>query len=186
MKSLSPALFAALLSAAALTATAAGAQSAGSFELRFEARDGARMAAVVNLRNGGSAVAVGRETLDLLSDKDAQKTIQRLHAQSEIEIDGAIEGAPAEATGETREILIHRMDYDEADNVAPKGAEERVYRPHRKSAGDSLGDMSLEQDAVRRIVYVKGAGEAEAAKFIDDLDGLEDDEKSAMKEAVGL
>ena len=174
------------LSAAIFAAAAANAQEPGRFELRLEEKDGARMAAVINLLDGGSAVAVGGATLDLLGDRDAQKTAKRLQAQTGIDIDGAVEGVSGEAPAQSRKILVHRMDYDEAENVASASPEERAYRPHQRKGRGVPDDMSLREDGVRRIIYVKGAGATEAAKFIDDIQGLEDDEKAAMKEAVGL
>jgi hypothetical protein len=101
------------------------------------------------------------------------------------------------------------MDYDEGEETGANDKREvRIVKRHQHedddSGADESGDLfSMELDSddeadsngvgdgdrsvqERRILFIKGAGAKTAAKFIDKIDGLEADEKAAMKESVGL
>lgn len=174
-------LFRLIAVCAALGLSVAAGASAARFELRLDQKDGERLVAVVNLASGGGAVAAGRDRLDLLSDRDAQKTLARLRGEPDIE---------GEQRAERGGIVVHKMDYDESAGPEADLNERRVRRGDRSAGrgGDGIpaGGEDRKQDAERRIIYIRGADAAEAVKFIDDIAGLDDDERAAIKSAAGL
>ena len=154
------------------------AASGTKFELRLDERNGERVVAVIDLATGTSVVAAGGETLDLLADKDAGKALARLRGEPDLDF----------RSMESRiGVTVHKMDYDEDPVFAVDRGERRIAGGGgRNASAFAPGDTALEEDSVRRIIYIRGAGSAEALKFIDDIEGLEFDERRAMKEAVGL
>jgi hypothetical protein len=195
-----------LLTAAAgtLCLLTAAAADEGAYELRLDQKNGERTIAVSNAATGAFVVAAGGKSLDLLSSKEAEAAINRLKNGPDLDIELGDDK-------DDRKIIIHKMDYDDGDETDKDDKREvRILKRHqrddasadedRDGAGedesDSLFSMELDgdddasdgEDGVkeRRILFIKGAGEKTAAKFIDRIDGLEADEKAAMKEAVGL
>lgn len=154
------------------------AASGPKFELRLDEQNGERVVAVIDLATGASVVAAGGETLDLLADKDAGKALARLKGEPDLDL----------RSMESRiGVTVHKMDYDEDQSLEFAGRRRRITDASGRNAGAlAPGDTALEEDGVRRIIYIRGAGPAEALKFIDDIEGLEFDERRAMKEAVGL
>lgn len=152
--------------------------SGPKFELRLDERDGERVVAVVNLATGASVVVAGAATLDLLDDKSAEKALARLKGEPDLDFrsgDGRIG------------ITVHKMDYDEDQRPEVERGERRIAVANgRNASAIAPGDTALDEDGVRRIIYIRGAGSAEALKFIEDIEGLEFDERRAMKEAAGL
>ena len=194
-----------MLAAISSLALASGAgASEPTFDLRLDQENGARTIAVANDRNGAFVVAAGREELDLLDGAEADAAYKRLRAEPDLDIDFHDEDAGSEhdATGK-RKIIVHKMDYDEDETGADEKREVRVIKRHKRAvqSGDDAGledelaagddiELDLADDdgstAERRIIYIKAADAGAAVKFIDGLKGLEDSEKAAMKEAVGL
>jgi hypothetical protein len=78
------------------------------------------------------------------------------------------------AENEARVVKRHARDFEDADKFLG-GA----------SSGPD-GEQLLSDDDARREVRIFGADRQETAKFIDAADGLDADEKAAMKAAVGL
>lgn len=199
----------AVLTAAASVLCLIGAAAAdkGSFELRLDQTNGERTIAVSNLASGAVAVAAGGKRLDLLSARDADAAIKRLKQGPDLGIERRKDsnGDSSDDRAE-RKIIIHKMDYDDGDKPgATDNREVRILKRHQRETdsaddgaddegSDDLFSMELDgddeggDDAVRerRILFINGAGAVSAAKFIDKIDGLEADEKAAMKEAVGL
>ena len=189
------------ISSLALAGHAAAADA--KFDLRFDQESGQRTISVANSLNGAFAVAAGREDLDLLKGADAEVAFKRLRARPDVDIEFDDRDADREhdAAGK-RKIVIHKMDYDEDDSGDDEKREVRIIRRHRPDA-DASGDASLEggpetddemefeladgrSPTERRVIYINAADRPAAAKFIDRIKGLDDAEKAAMKEAVGL
>lgn len=187
-----------LLAAASICASGAAAAAEPEFELRLDQKDGARTAAVENSRTGAFAVAAGAEELDLLKGAAAKAAMARLRVRPDIDID--LGDDDADASGK-RKIVIHKMDYDEDEAGDDEKREVRVIKRHRRKGDDdaSIGveietdahpDQALSDDGgrvdKRRVILIRGADAEEAASFIDQIDGLDQSEKAAMKEAVGI
>jgi hypothetical protein len=191
-----------VLTAAAALVFLAGAAAAdeGPYELRLDQKNGERTIAVSNAVSGAFAVAAGGKRLDLLSSKDAEAALKRLKNGPDLDID--LGGEKDE-----RKIVIHKMDFDDGDGDAADDSEVeddsnpevRILKRHQRDDDDVSPDDGLsddlfsmqidgDDDAVleRRIMLIKGAGARTAATFIDKIDGLEADEKAAMKDAAGL
>lgn len=193
-----------LAAVSSLALAGAAAASEATFDLRLDQENGNRTISVANDRNGAFAVAAGREELDLLKGADADAAFKRLRAKPDIDIDFHGKDADPEhdAAGK-RKIIIHKMDYDEDETGDGEKSELRIIKRHRRDAqsGDDAGveddldaeddmDLDLPDDSgsmtERRIIYINAADKSAAAKFIDRIKGLDDNEKAAMKEAVGL
>ncbi len=187
-----------LLAAASICASGAAAASEPEFELRLDQKNGARTVAVENSKTGAFAVAAGAEELDLLDGGAAKAAMARLRARPDIDIDLGDDGA--DASGK-RKIVIHKMDYDEDEAGDEEKREVRVVKRHQRKSDDDAGidievetgadfDQDLSDDDARveerRVILIRGAGAEKAASFIGKIDGLDDDEKAAMKEAVGI
>ncbi len=170
----------------------------GAYELRLDQKNGDRTIAVSNVASGALAVAAGGKRLDLLTPENAAAALKRLKNGSDLDI-------RPDDDGDKRKIVIHKMGFDDGEETGENDNREiRILkRPQREdddsksdTDSDDLFSMELDSDdeaasgdeaiQERRILFIKGAGAKTAAKFIDKIDGLEADEKAAMKEAVGL
>lgn len=190
--------FAAFLASAAFLSAPA---LAAGFDLRLDEADGLKTVAVTNAATGAFAIASGAGALDLLEGEAAKSAFDSLSAREDIDIrldgDDADFDLEHDAEGKRR-IIIHKMDYDEDMSGAEESREVRITK-RRKTERDAGGSI-LDQERVieteidegsngakrRRAIRIIGADAAEAAKFVDDIDGLEAGEKAAMKAAVGL
>lgn len=187
-----------LLAAASMCASGTAVASEPEFELRLDQKNGERTVAVENSKTGAFAVAAGAEELNLLEGGAAKAAMARLRSRPDIDID--LGDDDADASGK-RKIVIHKMDYDEDDAGDEEKREVRVIkRHHRKGDDDAEINIEVEADAEidhdlsdddlrveeRRVILIKGAGAEKTASFIDKIDGLDDDEKAAMKETVGI
>ncbi|OFX01004.1 MAG: hypothetical protein A3E78_15420 [Alphaproteobacteria bacterium RIFCSPHIGHO2_12_FULL_63_12] len=197
----------ALMSAAASLLAIAGAAVAApeaTFDLRLDQRNGERAISVANDKTGAYAVAAGGAALDLLEGDEAKAAFERLRARPDIDIDlDGDEADPERDAKGKRKIIIHKMDYDEAETVGGDQREVRIIKRTTRDAepADDAGaedapeaeddleiDLLDDGDAstARRVIFITDADKNSAAKFIDKIKGLDDAEKAAMKEAVGL
>lgn len=196
-----------LMSAAASLLALAGAAAAApeaTFDLRLDQKNGERAISVANDHTGAFAVAAGGAELDLLEGDEAKAAFERLRARPDIDID--LEGDAADPERDAqgkRKIVIHKMDYDEAETVGDETREVRIIKraprdaksaddAGAEDAPDEEGDLEIdilddsEPSTARRVIFITAADKTAAAKFIDKIKGLDEAEKSAMKEAVGL
>lgn len=187
---------------------AAAMAADGPYELRLRAVNGERTVAVINGVTGGYAIATGGEDLDLLSPDDAKPALEALIETPAFDAPPERDAAIDPRTGKRR-VVVHKMDFEDGGGVEGSaqseadrgarilrrigpGADRRTEEP-QSGADDLRGsqedEFALDDDAVeedRRMVLIRGADAARAEKFIDDTDGMAEDEKRAMKEAVGL
>ncbi len=184
-----------------LSTVAAGAMDAPNFELMLDDRNGEKTFAVRNAATGAFAIAEGGDDLQLLSGEEAKSAFAVIDAQNDIDINLDGDKAARNAKGK-RKIVIHKMDYEEDENDIRADKEVRIVTRRENGKDDDreiiieTGDDSdrdmviLNGDAddgeKRRVIRIMGADPGEAAKFIDDENGLDADEKAAMKAAVGL
>jgi len=173
-----------------------------TFELRLDQSNGQRTVAVANEKSGAYAVAAGGEDLSVLEGSQAEEAFKRLRAMPGADID--FHDADREHDGKgNRKIVVHKMDYDEDSWGDDDTREVRIIK-RRKSdpmpgeeieiedEADAADDIDLDlpddgsSSSERRLLYINAADEKAAVKFIDRIKGLDDSEKSAMKEAVGL
>ncbi|MEK7264628.1 MAG: hypothetical protein AAB227_00890 [Pseudomonadota bacterium] len=191
-----------LAAVSSLTLAGAAAASDATYELRLDQKNGERTISVANDLNGAFAVAAGREALDLLEGEEADAALKRLRAGPEIDFHHEDADPEHDASGK-RKIVIHKMDYDEDETGDSEKREVRIIKRREidVQSGDGEGvedgleaeddmDLDLADDtgsmSERRIISINAAGKAAATKFIDRIKGLDDAEKAAMKEAVGL
>jgi hypothetical protein len=185
--------------ASALVLASADAASQPAYDIRLDSKDGQTAVSVVNNRTGAFAVAAGGEQLDLLAGDDAKAAFERLKTQPDIDMH------KEHSDGEhgKRKIIVHKMDYEEDDAGDEEKREVRVIKRHKNKA-DKADDVEIEttidieddldieltddssEKNERRIILINAADGKAAAKFIDGVKGLDNDEKAAMKAAVGL
>lgn len=178
------------------------AASEPTFELRLDQENGQRIISVANEKNGAYAVAAGGEDLRVLEGSQAEAAFKRPRATPGAGLDFHDADREHDGSGK-RKIVVHKMDYDEDQSGDDDTREVRIIKRRENAtmpgeegeiedeadAADDIdldlpdGDGSLRE---RRILYVNAADETAAAKFIDRIKGLDDNEKAAMKEAVGL
>jgi hypothetical protein len=181
-----------------LALAGAAAASDATFDLRLDQKDGERTISVANERTGAFAVAAGHEELDLLEGDGAEAAFKRLKASPDIDIDlrGADDGKEFDGSGK-RKIVIHKMDYDEDETGDAERREVRIVKRHQRDADaedeiDNEDEIEIDlpgDDAStteRRVILINAADAKSAVKFIDRIKGLDDAERAAMKESVGL
>ena len=189
----------ALIIALAISCPAAAktAEPEPRFDLRQESKDGATMIAVLNRATGAFAIASGEGDLDLLDGEAATKALKTILADENSDLGPADLRSEAAPVRKSRGIVVHKMDYEEDSRDPLAENEARVVKRHARDFEDAdefLGGVSSEPDGeqlladddARRDVRIFGADRRETAKFIDAADGLDADEKAAMKAAVGV
>jgi hypothetical protein len=167
------------------------------FDLRQESKDGATMIAVLNRATGAFAIASGEGDLDLLDGEAATKAFKTTFAGESSDQGTPNLGGKAAPGRRSRGIVVHKMDYEEDSRDPLAENEARVVKRRARDYEDADkflggassgpdGEQLLSDDDARREVRIFGADRRETAKFIDAADGLDADEKAAMKAAVGL
>lgn len=182
---------------AAILALAPSPLLAGSFDLSLEAANGERIFVVARSVDGAFAVATGGEDLKIVKGEDADRARASLAKMGGEDFDDfAVDDHGGE---KKKKIVIHKMEIDE-DGDGAAGDEETVVRVIKKKHSARREETLIEEDAEklitgddeadnaveRRVIRLKGADEARAIKFIDEIKGLDEGEKAEMKAAVGL
>jgi hypothetical protein len=155
------------------------------------------MVAVLSRATGAFAIASGEGDLDLLDGEAATKALKTIFADESSDLRPADLRNEAAPGRRSRGIVVHKMDYEEDSRDPLAENEARVVKRHARDFEDAdefLGGASSEPDGeqlladddVRREVRILGADRRETEEFIDAADGLDADEKAAMKAAVGL
>lgn len=170
---------------------------AGSFDLSLDDTNGERAVVIARANGGAFAAAAGGEDLVVLRGEDAERARARL---ARVDADDDLEGAAGDdgKTKKKKKIVIHKMDVDEDGDGAGE-EEERIVRVIKKTDSERREETLLDDEEAlirgedapegaveRRVIRLKGADEARAIKFIDEIEGLDIGEKAEMKAAVGL
>ncbi|NWG92207.1 MAG: hypothetical protein HXY21_06815 [Parvularculaceae bacterium] len=160
------------------------------FDLREERAGGVTTIAVLNRATGAFAVASGQADLDLLAGDAAMEALRTILGGD------ALDRAPSDRS---RGIVVHKMDYDEDKSDPLSENEVRLVRRHARDdldegelpggggfAPDGGHLLAEDGESARRDIRILGTDRREALKFIDAAEGLDADEKAAMKAAIGV
>lgn len=179
----------------AIFAAAPTSLLAESFDLSLDDLNGERVVVVAQAEGGVFAVAAGGEDLKVLRGEEAERTRAKLVTMDGEELDGLDEKGGE--IKKKKKVVIHKMSIDEDDDEI-RDEEKRVVRVIKTEDGERREETLLKGDAEkliegesggaveRRVIRMKGADEARAIKFIDEIKGLDVGEKAEMKAAVGL
>jgi hypothetical protein len=179
----------------AIFAAAPTSLLAATFDLSLDDLNGERLVVVALADGDVFAVAAGGEDLKVLSGEEAERARAKLVGMEGEGLDG-LERKDGEGK-KKKKIVIHKMSIDEDDEEV-RDEERRIVRVIKREHSERSEESLLKDDAEkliegetdgaveRRVIRMKGADEARAIKFIDDIKGLDIGEKAAMKAAVGL
>lgn len=161
------------------------------FDLRQESAGGVTIIAVLNRATGAFSIASGEGDLDLLEGDAARQAFKMIFGGENLDQEPSDPGDHRAPGRSGRGIVVHKMDYEEDDGDPLFENEVRVIKRHARDFGEQdefPGDAAFEpdRDDARREIKLLGTDRREAANFIDEADGLDADEKAAMKEAAGV